>query len=63
VGIIAGPSYEPSNDNDLVALDLSHLIPRSVTKIAYLKHLYLPSYLNFFINELLAKAQEQHGIS
>lgn len=53
VGIIASTSYEPSNDNDLIALDLSHLIPRSLTKIAYLKHLYLPSYLQYFISELL----------
>ncbi|MGD0960074.1 MAG: LysR substrate-binding domain-containing protein [Methylomonas sp.] len=53
VGIIAGTSYEPGNDNDLIALDLSHLIPRSVTKIAYLKHLYLPKYLKYFIDELV----------
>lgn len=56
VGIIAGTSYESSDDEDLVALDLSHLIPRSVTKIAYLKQLYLPSYLQYFINELLARS-------
>jgi LysR family cys regulon transcriptional activator len=59
VGIIASTSYEPSNDNDLVALDLSHLIPRSVTKIAYLKQLYLPSYLQYFIGELLARAGQK----
>ena len=56
VGIIAGTSYEPDNDGDLVALDLSHLIPLSVTKIAYLKQLYLPSYLQYFISELLASS-------
>lgn len=54
VGIIAATSYEPENDGDLSALELSHLIPRSTTKAAYLKHLYLPSYLQFFIGELLA---------
>ena len=31
VGIIAGPSYEPGIDSDLVALDLAHLIPLSTT--------------------------------
>ncbi|WP_446811993.1 LysR substrate-binding domain-containing protein [Methylomonas sp. 2BW1-5-20] len=56
VGIIAGTSYESADDEDLVALDLSHLIPRSVTKIAYLKQLYLPTYLQYFISELLARA-------
>lgn len=62
VGIIANTSYETGNDGDLVALDLSHLIPRSVTKIAYLKHLYLPSYLEYFISELLSCA-ENAGIA
>lgn len=57
VGIIAGTSYEPAKDNDLVALDLSNLIGGSVTKIAYLKQLYLPSYCRYFIDELLTEAQ------
>ncbi len=56
VGIIAGTSYEPENDSDLLALDLSSLIPRSMTKIAYLRQLYLPTYLQYFINELLNSA-------
>lgn len=55
VGIIASTSYEKDNDKDLQALDLSHLIPRSRTKIAYLKQMYLPSYLQYFIGELLAQ--------
>ena len=59
VGIIAATSYEPDNDGDLVALDLSHLIPVSVTKIAYLKQLYLPSYLRYFIGELLSWAGQR----
>lgn len=57
VGIIAGTSYEPTKDNDLLALDLSHLIPGSMTKIAYLKQLYLPSYCRYFIDELLKEAE------
>lgn len=57
VGIIAETSYEPNKDSDLVALDLGHLIPASVTKIAYLKQLYLPSYCRYFIDELLQQAQ------
>lgn len=59
VGIIAETAYEPNSDNDLEALDLSHLIPHSVTKIAYLKQLYLPSYCRFFISELLKTAQQK----
>jgi hypothetical protein len=57
VGIIAETSYEPSKDSDLVALDLGHLIPASVTKIAYLKQLYLPSYCRYFIDALLSQAR------
>lgn len=57
VGIIAGTSYEPNKDSDLVPLDLLHLIPASVTKIAYLKQLYLPSYCRYFIDELLKEAE------
>ncbi|MDD4915699.1 MAG: LysR substrate-binding domain-containing protein [Methylococcales bacterium] len=53
VGVIAGTAYEPGNDGDLVALDLAQLIPGSQTKIAYLKHLYLPACLEYFIRELL----------
>lgn len=60
VGIIAETSYETSKDSDLVALDLSRLIPASVTKIAYLKQLYLPSYCRYFIDQLLEQAQLKH---
>lgn len=57
VGIIAETAYEPEKDDDLVALDLSGLIPESVTKIAYLKQLYLPSYCRYFIDALLEQAR------
>ncbi len=57
VGIIAQTSYESGKDSDLAALDLAHLIPASMTKIAYLKQLYLPSYCRYFIDELLKQAQ------
>jgi DNA-binding transcriptional LysR family regulator len=57
VGIIAETSYEPKKDNDLVALDLGDLIPSSVTKIAYLKQLYLPAYCRFFIDAMLEQAK------
>jgi DNA-binding transcriptional LysR family regulator len=56
VGIIAETSYEPEKDLDLAALDLRGLIPSLVTKIAYLKQLYLPAYCRYFIDSLLAEA-------
>lgn len=58
VGIIAGMAYDPAMDQDLVARDLSHLIPRSRTKIAYLKNNYLPLYTQHFIEELQVAAKE-----
>ncbi len=53
VGIVAGMAYDKNNDDDLIARDLSHLIPSSKTKIAYLKNNYLPLYIQHFIEELL----------
>lgn len=58
VGLIAAMAYDPINDQDLVARDLSHLIPRSITKVAYLKQNYLPLYSQHFIEELLLAGQE-----
>jgi DNA-binding transcriptional LysR family regulator len=57
VGIIAGPSYEPGIDSDLVALDLAHLIPPSTTKFAYLKQSYLPTFTRYFIDQLQTSSQ------
>ena len=58
VGLITAMAYDPLADWDLVARDLSHLIPSSKTKIAYLKHNYLPLYSQHFIDELLIAAKE-----
>jgi DNA-binding transcriptional LysR family regulator len=58
VGLITARAYDPLADWDLVARDLSHLIPSSRTKIAYLRHNYLPSYSQHFIDELLIAAKE-----
>jgi LysR family cys regulon transcriptional activator len=57
-GLIAAMAYDPLTDQDLVARNLSHLIPSSRTKIAYLKHNYLPLYSQHFIAELLLAAKE-----
>lgn len=60
VGIIASMAYDAQVDTDLVEIDLTHLIKRSVTKIAYLKQLYLPDYLQYFINELIKQSSNLH---
>ena len=58
VGLITGMGYDPLADQDLVLRDLSHLIPRSRTKIAYLKQNYLPLYSQHFIDELMIAGDE-----
>ena len=58
VGLIAGMAYDERIDQDLLIRDLSHLIPLSTTKIAYLKQHYLPLYSQHFIEELLLAAQD-----
>ena len=63
IGLIAGMAYDAFADQDLVVRDLSHLIPRSITKIAYLKQNYLPLYSQHFIDELLVAAKERTQLS
>jgi DNA-binding transcriptional LysR family regulator len=58
VGLITGMGYDALADQDLVMRDLSHLIPRSKTKIAYLKHNYLPLFSQHFIDELIIAGKE-----
>lgn len=58
VGIIASMAYDSKVDTDLIEIDLTHLIKRSVTKIAYLKQMYLPDYLQYFINELINQSMK-----
>ena len=53
VGIIAEMAYDEETDSDLIARDLSPIIPYSKTKIAYLKNNYLPLYGQYFIDELM----------
>ena len=61
VGLIASMAYDPDTEADLVVRDLSQLINRSVTKVAYLKNHYLPQYSQHFIDWLLLAAQEMQA--
>lgn len=58
VGLITGMAYDPLTDIDLVSRNLSHLISSSRTKIAYLRHNYLPLYSQHFIEELQLAAKQ-----
>lgn len=58
VGLIADIAYDAAIDQDLVLHRLGDIIPSSSTKIAYLKHNYLPLFSQHFIEELLIAAKE-----
>ncbi len=49
VGIIASMAYESGVDNDLVALDASHLFESSTTKIGFRRGTYLRGFMYDFI--------------
>lgn len=49
VGIVARMAYDPVQDDDLIALDASHLFEASVTKIGFRRGSYLRSYMYDFI--------------
>jgi LysR family cys regulon transcriptional activator len=53
IGIVASMSYNPETDNDLVALDASHLFHSSVTKIGFRRGTFLRGFMYEFI-ELFA---------
>lgn len=49
LGIVARMAYDPVQDEDLVALDASHLFEASVTKIGFRRGSYLRGYMYDFI--------------
>lgn len=49
VGIIASMAFDEELDADLVALDISHLVPDSVTKIGFRKGTFLRGYMYEFV--------------
>lgn len=51
IGIIAHMAYEPAVDNDLVALDASHLFPPSTTRMAFRRGMWLRGFMYDFIQE------------
>jgi LysR family transcriptional regulator, cys regulon transcriptional activator len=63
VGIIAATSYEPQFDDDLIAVDLSRLIPASTTKLAYLKQNYLSGFARYFVQQLQTSAIKIRAVS
>ncbi len=51
VGIIASMAVDPQLDNDLIALDVSHLFEPSVTKIGFRKGTFLRGYMYDFMRQ------------
>lgn len=48
-GIVAKMAYDPATDQDLVAIDASHLFEPSITRIGFRRGTYLRSYMLDFI--------------
>lgn len=59
VGIIAQMAYEDSTDNDLVALDASHLFEPSVTHIGFRKGTFLRRYMLDFVEAFAPHLDEE----
>lgn len=53
IGIVAQMAYDPSTDDDLVALDASHLFEPSITKVGFRRGTYMRKYMYDFV-ELFA---------
>jgi LysR family transcriptional regulator, cys regulon transcriptional activator len=54
VGIVAHMAYDPIKDDDLVALDASHLFEDSITRIGFRKGTRLRAYMFDFIHAFAA---------
>jgi LysR family cys regulon transcriptional activator len=51
IGIVAAMAYDATQDNDLVALDATHLFSSSVTKIGCRRSTFLRGYMYDFIEQ------------
>ena len=51
IGIVAGMAYDEDTDQDLVALDASHLFASSVTRIGCRRGTFLRGYMYEFIED------------
>lgn len=51
IGIVAKMAYQPGEDDDLVALDASHLFKPSITKIGFRRGTFLRGFMYEFIEE------------
>lgn len=51
VGIVASMAYDPDIDNDLVAIDASHLFEPSVTRLGFRRGTFLRAYMYEFVRQ------------
>src|SRR5690606_5570562 len=68
IGIVAHMAYDPQQDDDLVALDASHLFEDSITKIGFRRGTFLRGFMYEFIElfaphltrEVVEEAYQRH---
>jgi LysR family cys regulon transcriptional activator len=58
-GIIAKMAYSHIHDDDLVLRDLSHLLPHSTTRVAWLKDKYLKQYVQDMVGLLVEQGESE----
>ena len=73
IGLIARMAYLPELDQDLIAIDVAHLFPDSITKVAFRRGMYLRRYYYDFLQlfaehftperiDAVALAKDQAGV-
>ena len=58
-GIIAKMAYSHIHDDDLVLRDLSHLLPVSTTRVAWMKNKYLKQYVLEMVDLLVEQGESE----
>lgn len=58
-GIIAKMAYSHIHDDDLVLRDLSHLLPVSTTRVAWMKNKYLKQYVMEMVDLLVEQGESE----
>ncbi len=59
IGIVAKMAYDPQEDSDLVALDVSHLFAPSVTKIGFRRGTFLRGFMFDFLETFAPHLKKQ----
>jgi LysR family transcriptional regulator, cys regulon transcriptional activator len=60
VGIVAKMAFDPVRDTEFACLDAGHLFPKSTTRLALRRNVFLRSYIYAFISLFAPRYDRQH---